>query len=78
LFGGILHGKISSLIYGVTLVLLVAAGILFLNANTLYVAVNPYSGQDTLSLGTGCICTVIFAFVGALLSLYGAYSNWKA
>ena len=78
LFGEILHGKISSLIYGVTLVLLVAAGILFLNANTLYVAVNPYSGQDTLSLGTGCICTVIFAFVGALLSLYGAYSNWKA
>ena len=78
LFGGIIHGKISSLIYGVTLVLLVAAGILFLNANTLYVAVNPYSGQDTLSLGTGCICTVIFAFVGALLSLYGAYSNWKA
>lgn len=78
IFGGILRGKLSALVYGVTLILLVAAGILFLNASNLYLAVNSYSGPDTLSLGTGCICTVIFAFVGALLSLYGAYSNFKA
>ncbi len=78
LLGGILQGKISALVYGVTLALLVAAGVLFLNSVNLYLAVNPYSGTDTLSLGTGAICTVVFAFIGALLSLYGAYSNWKA
>ena len=79
---GIFKGKMSSLLFGLTFAFLLTAGILFLNTVNLYMAVNPYAphteGVDVVSLGSGSICTVVFAFVGALLSLYGAYSNWKA
>ncbi len=75
---GVFKGKLSALLFGLTFAFLLAAGILFLNGANLYNAVNPYTGQDSISLGSGSICTVVFAFVGALLSLYGAYSNWKA
>lgn len=75
---GIFKGKISALLFGLTFAFLLAAGIIFLNGVSLYNGVNAYHGMDTISLGSGSICTVVFAFVGALLSLYGAYSNWKA
>ena len=75
---GIFKGKLSALLYGLTFAFLLTAGILFLNGVNLYNAVNAYHGVDTISLGSGSICTVVFAFIGALLSLYGAYSNWKA
>ena len=75
---GIFRGKISSLLFALTFAFLLTAGILFLNGVNLYNSVNAYHGADSMSLGSGSICTVIFAFVGALLGLYGAYSNWKA
>ena len=75
---GIFKGKMSSLLFGLTFIFLLVAGILFLNGVNLYNSVNAYHGADTMTLGSGSICTVVFAFVGALLSLYGTYSNWKA
>lgn len=75
---GIFKGKLSALLFGLTFAFLLTAGILFLNGVNLYNGVNAYHGMDSISLGSGSICTVVFAFVGALLSLYGAYSNWKA
>lgn len=78
LTAGIFTGKISSAFYFLTLILLAAAGILFLNTTKLYYAVNAYPGPDTFSLGAGPITTAVFAFIGALLALYGGYSNAKS
>jgi hypothetical protein len=75
---GILSGKASSLTYALTFVFLLVAGILFLNAWNLYCASIPYSGKDSVTIGSGTICSVVFAFIGAVLSLYGAYSNFKS
>ncbi len=79
LVAGFLPGKASSIGFGLTLVLLVTAAILYLNGVRLFEAVNPaHSDQDTKTLGLGLILTAVFSFIGGVTSLYGAYSNFKA
>lgn len=78
LISGFLPGKASAISFGITLVCLVTAAILYLNGIALFEAVNPaHSDQDAKVLGVGLILTSVFSFIGAVTSLYGAYSNFK-
>ena len=77
LFGLFMPGKISMFNLGVSAILLIVGGILFLNAPNLYVAVNPVTNEYPVN-GTGTILNAVFCFIGALLGLYGAYRIRKA
>ena len=75
--GMMMPGKISMLNYAFSAVLLLVGGILFLNAPSLYTAINPVSYEIPVN-GTGTILNAVFAFIGAALGLYGAYRIRKA
>ncbi len=79
---GFIRGKIGAIIYGVTTIMLVASGIFFLMSPALYTAANAdlisQVAPGNIQLGAGSITTAIFCFFGGVLSLYGAYANFKA
>lgn len=79
LIGSLFPGKLGGIILGIAAVLLVAAGVfwimaptLFLNANT----VNPL--VEKVTHGTGTILAMVFTFLPGLIGLYGAYRTFKA
>lgn len=81
LISSMLPGKSASIGFGITLVALAAAGILFIMGPNMYAAANNLSSLTStkeLTLGPGLICGAVFSFLGALLSLYGTYSSIKA
>lgn len=83
LLSAFLPVKIGAISFGLTLLLLVASGVIFLFGKDIFLAAGTVSGatdEDTalLSIGTGFILPAVFGFVGGALSLYGAYSSFKA
>ena len=81
LISSLLPGKSASIGFGITLVALAAAGVLFIFGPNMYAAANDLSSLTStkeLTLGPGLICGAVFSFLGALLSLYGTYSSIKA
>ena len=82
LISGFLPGKAGMIGFGLTLVLLAAGATLFAFAPSMYVATNKdlmsVSITEEISLGVGLILTMVFGYLGAVLALFGAYSNLKA
>ncbi|MCI6216448.1 MAG: hypothetical protein MR659_05160 [Mollicutes bacterium] len=81
LISSLLPGKSATIGFGITLVALAAAGVLFIFGPNMYAAANDLSSLTStkeLTLGPGLICGAVFSFLGALLSLYGTYSSIKA
>ena len=80
LISSMLPGKSATIGFGITLVALATAGILFIMGPNMYASVNYLSSVSPveLTLGPGLICGAVFSFLGALLSLYGTYSSIKA
>lgn len=81
LISALLKGKAASIGFAITLIALVAAGVLFILAPNMYASANNLSSLTSakeLTLGPGLLCGAIFSFLGALLSLYGTYSSFKA
>jgi|GEM_PF-2323726 len=81
----IMAGKVQGLVFAVSALLLIAAGVLFLFSVSLFDSANKSiidaSGTyhvDELSLGAAPISCAVFALLGGVLSLYGAYSAFKA
>ncbi len=81
LVAGFLPGKSGSLGFVVVAVLLIAAATMFAFAPAAYKAANASiisSNAEEITLGPGCILTMVFGYLGGALSLYGAYTNFKA
>lgn len=75
-----LPGKAAMIGFGATALLLAAAGILFIFAPAMFKLANPAASEsaEAITLGAGFITAMIFSFIGALLSFYGAYETRKA
>ncbi len=80
LVSAFMPGKLAMITFAITGVLLAAAGIMFIFAPALFKSANPNISEsaEAVKLGAGFITSMIFAFIGALLSLYGAYETKKA
>lgn len=79
LVGAFMPGKLALAPFALSFLSLAAAGVLFIFAPQLYIAANTISPMaEDITLGTGCICAIVFSFAPALLSLYGSYSAFKA
>ena len=65
-------------IFGLETLLLAGAGVLFLFSVKLYSAANSVSYSAELTLGTGTICSIVFAFIGAALSALAFLRSKKA
>ena len=82
LVAAFLPGKSASLGFVVVALLLIAAATMFAFAPISYKAANAdiisINLPEDIVLGPGCILTMVFAYLGGALSLYGAYSNFKA
>lgn len=82
IIGGCFNGKLASLVFLFTAVVLAISGVLFAMGPSLYMSanaatVNPDLLDSPITLGTGLICGMVFSFAPAVLALYGAYSTFK-
>ena len=80
LIASFMPGKLGTIVFGLNGLLLAGSGVLWCLAPSLYASANADIISDmaeAITLGTGCICALIFSFAGALLSFYGAYSSSK-
>ena len=77
-----LPGKSAMFGFGITLVLFAVGATLFAFAPAMYKAANSdlisTAITEDITLGVGLILTMVFGYLGAALSLFGAYSNLKA
>lgn len=79
LLGAILPGKLGVGGLGLAAILLVVAGILWLNAPNFFAGVNTVSADvEKVVNGTGTILAAVFSFFAAVLGAYGAYRLVKA
>lgn len=82
LVSGFLPGKSSMFGFGITLILLAVGATLFAFAPAMYTSANAdiisKSYGESITLGVGLILVMVFGYLGAALSLFGAYSNLKA
>lgn len=82
IIGGCFKGKLASLVFLFTAVVLAISGVLFAMGPSLYMSanagtINPDMLDTPITLGTGLICAMVFSFAPAVLALYGAYSTFK-
>ena len=82
LFGALLPGRAGGIALGVTALLLLAAGVIYLFAPGLYQSANaglitPIEGEG-INNGSGILLTSIFSIVGAVIGIYGGYRSFKA
>ena len=82
LLGAIVPGKLGGINLGLASLLLIAGGVIFLFAPTLYEAANaknivPIPGAS-ISNGTGILLTAIFSIAGGVIGIYGGYRTFKA
>jgi len=78
LTSGLFDNKGKMFVYGLETLLLVGAGVLFLFSVQLYSAANHISYSADLTLGTGTICSLVFAFIGAAFSAIALIRSKKA
>ncbi|MCF0113591.1 MAG: hypothetical protein HUJ60_06415 [Bacilli bacterium] len=79
----LLPGKLSVIGFAILAILLLGAGIIFCFSKEIFLAAGNVKGasagdEHLLALGAGPICALIFSFLGAILSGYGAYKALKA
>jgi len=78
LTSGIFDKKGKLFVFGLETLVLVGAGVLFLFSVQLYSAANHISYSADLTLGTGTICSLVFAFIGAAFSAIAFLRSKKA
>jgi len=78
LTSGLFDSKGKMFVYGLETLLLIGAGVLFLFSVQLYSAANNISYSAELTLGTGTICSIVFAFIGAAFSALALLRSKKA
>ncbi len=78
IIGTILPGRIGGGCLGLTAILLVVGGILWLTAPSMFSSINPIAAQaETVVHGTGTVLTAVMCLLGGVLGLYGAYRSFK-
>ena len=75
--GAFCVGKVQGIVYIVTLLMLVAGGVLILMSQSLFRAINPTSSPAPEKIDASPIVSSVFAFLGAALGLFGAYKAIK-
>ncbi|OPZ35046.1 MAG: hypothetical protein BWY98_00842 [Tenericutes bacterium ADurb.BinA155] len=76
--GAFCFGKVQTIVYGLTALMSIGAGVIFLLSVSLFRAVNTAPiGSEAISLGAAPITSSVFAFLGGVLSLFGAYKAIK-
>lgn len=78
LAGYILGGKAAKALFGFDTVALIATAVLFFFEKQLYMAANSSTANQmagVTGLGAGAICVIVFALVGAFISLLGVISK---
>ena len=79
LIGSIMPGRLGAFGLGFAAILLVVAGIFYLVAPNFFLSINKVETlAEEVVLGPGCIVSAIFAFVAALIGVYGGYRAFKA
>ena len=76
-----LVGKAQGIAFGLTALLLIAGGVIFLMSVTLYKDANSATisvNADNLTLGAAAISNAVLVFLGGLLGVYGGYKAFKA
>ena len=82
LFGAILPARLGGISLGIAALLLIAGGVIYLFAPSLYQSANaasivPVAGE-TINNGSGILLTSIFSIVGGVIGIYGGYRAFKA
>ncbi len=78
--GAIFPGRLGGIVLGFASVLLVAAGVIWIFAPSLFLGQNAdlVTPVENVVHGTGTILAMVFTFVPGLLGLYSAYRTFKA
>ena len=83
LLASFLPGKLATLNFAITAILLIAVGVICLFGKNIFLSAGTVSGatdldSSKLGLGVGFILPAVFAFIGGALSAYGTYTSLKA
>jgi hypothetical protein len=71
--GAFCVGKVQGIVYLLTALMVIGAGVIFLLSVSLFRAVNPTNSTEAITLGAAPITSSVFAFLAGVLALFGAY-----
>jgi hypothetical protein len=75
--GAFCFGKVQTIVYALTALMVIGAGVIFLLSVSLFRAVNPTHSPEGITLGAAPITSSVFAFLAGVLALFGAYKAVK-
>jgi hypothetical protein len=75
--GAFCFGKVQTIVYLLTALMVIGAGVIFLLSVSLFRAVNPTNSTEAITLGAAPITSSVFAFLAGVLALFGAYKAFR-